>query len=74
MKVIKEEKINWTQVLERESARVEWKDNVYNEEYVVQTLCAFANDIQQLGGGGCSVELSKNQRPRGKNRDRRRVG
>ncbi len=30
---------------------MEWKENVADERGVVKTLCAFANDIQQVGGG-----------------------
>lgn len=35
----------------RESAQVEWKENVGDEDDVVATLVAFANDISNLGGG-----------------------
>ncbi len=38
-------------LLQRESEQVEWKENVADPDDVVATLCAFANDIQNLGGG-----------------------
>jgi ATP-dependent DNA helicase RecG len=46
------------ELLMRESAAVEWKKNVADPEDVVRTLCAFANDIEQRGGGRvvCGVE------------------
>ncbi|MBM4344931.1 MAG: putative DNA binding domain-containing protein [Deltaproteobacteria bacterium] len=36
---------------QRESEQVEWKENVADADDVVATLCAFANDLQNLGGG-----------------------
>jgi ATP-dependent DNA helicase RecG len=47
----KGKKVDWNQLVQRESARVEWKENVANLRNVVKTLCAFANDFQQVGGG-----------------------
>ena len=35
----------------RESEQTEWKENVADVNDVVATLCAFANDLQNLGGG-----------------------
>lgn len=35
----------------RESEQTEWKENVADVNDVVRTLCAFANDISNLGGG-----------------------
>lgn len=35
----------------RESEQVEWKENVADVDDVVATLCAFANDLANLGGG-----------------------
>jgi ATP-dependent DNA helicase RecG len=35
----------------RESEQVEWKENVADTDDVVETLAAFANDWQNLGGG-----------------------
>jgi hypothetical protein len=41
-------KTNWNHLIQRESVRVEWKENVADEKGVVKTLCAFANDIRQV--------------------------
>jgi ATP-dependent DNA helicase RecG len=35
----------------RESEQTEWKENVADIDDVVETLCAFANDLANLGGG-----------------------
>jgi ATP-dependent DNA helicase RecG len=35
----------------RESEQTEWKENVADVDDVVETLCAFANDLANLGGG-----------------------
>lgn len=35
----------------RESEQVEWKENVADIDDVVATICAFANDLGNLGGG-----------------------
>ncbi len=35
----------------RESEQVEWKENVADCDDVVATICAFANDLMNLGGG-----------------------
>ncbi|HEU4578443.1 MAG TPA: ATP-binding protein [Polyangiaceae bacterium] len=39
------------QLARRESEQIEWKENVADIDDVVQTLSAFANDLQNLGGG-----------------------
>lgn len=38
-------------LLQRESEKVEWKENVADPDDVAATLCAFANDLANLGGG-----------------------
>lgn len=43
--------LDLTELAARESAQVEWKDQVADIDDVVATLCAFANDIGNLGGG-----------------------
>jgi ATP-dependent DNA helicase RecG len=55
--------MDWNQLVKRESARVEWKENVANPQNVVKTLCAFANDFQQVGGGRvlCGLKEEKNE-------------
>lgn len=35
----------------RESEQTEWKENVADIDDVVETLCAFANDLANMGGG-----------------------
>ena len=40
-----------TELAARESEQVEWKENVANVDDVAATLVAFANDLQNLGGG-----------------------
>lgn len=35
----------------RESEQIEWKENVADPDDVAATLCAFANDLANLGGG-----------------------
>jgi len=39
------------QLSRRESEQTEWKENVADVDDVVATLTAFANDLQNLGGG-----------------------
>jgi ATP-dependent DNA helicase RecG len=60
---MKGNEINWSRLVQRESVRVEWKENVADERGVVKTLCAFANDIQQVGGGRviCGLKEEKNE-------------
>lgn len=43
--------IDLEQLERRESEQTEWKENVADINDVVATLCAFANDLQNLGGG-----------------------
>jgi ATP-dependent DNA helicase RecG len=43
--------IDLDQVARRESEQTEWKESVADIDDVVATLCAFANDLQNLGGG-----------------------
>ena len=44
-------RINLSELAERESEQTEWKENVADIDDVVRTLAAFANDLQNLGGG-----------------------
>jgi ATP-dependent DNA helicase RecG len=43
--------IDLTLLATRESEQVEWKENVADIDDVVEALCAFANDLANLGGG-----------------------
>ena len=43
--------IDLTQLATRESEQVEWKENVADIDHVIEALCAFANDLANLGGG-----------------------
>lgn len=43
--------IDLDQLAQRESEQIEWKENVADVDDVVATLCAFANDLANLGGG-----------------------
>ena len=43
--------IDLSQLAARESEQVEWKENVADIDDVVAALCAFANDLANLGGG-----------------------
>ena len=43
--------IDLTELATRESEQVEWKENVADIDDVVEALCAFANDLPNLGGG-----------------------
>jgi ATP-dependent DNA helicase RecG len=43
--------IDLEQLARRESEQTEWKENVADAKDVVATLSAFANDLQNLGGG-----------------------
>jgi predicted HTH transcriptional regulator len=45
------QRIDLKELAVRESEQVEWKDQVANVEDVVATICAFANDLANLGGG-----------------------
>lgn len=44
-------RINLPQLAQRENEQTEWKENVADTNDVVETLAAFANDLQNLGGG-----------------------
>jgi len=44
-------RVELTQLAQRENEQTEWKENVADIDDVVQTLSAFANDLQNLGGG-----------------------
>ncbi len=43
--------LDLTELHRRESEQVEWKENVADVDDVAATLVAFANDLQNLGGG-----------------------
>lgn len=47
----------------RESEQIEWKHGVADIDDVVATLSAFANDLQNLGGGYvvCGAEEAKDE-------------
>jgi ATP-dependent DNA helicase RecG len=44
-------RVDLVELARRENEQTEWKENVANVDDVVGTLCAFANDLQNLGGG-----------------------
>lgn len=44
-------KVDLQELARRENEQTEWKENVADVDDVVATLCAFANDLQNLGGG-----------------------
>ena len=44
-------RIDLRELAARESEQVEWKEHVADEEDVVATIVAFANDLANLGGG-----------------------
>lgn len=44
-------RIDLDELARRESEQTEWKENVADVDDVVETLSAFANDLQNLGGG-----------------------
>jgi predicted HTH transcriptional regulator len=44
-------RIDLAELARRESEQTEWKENVADIDDVVATLSAFANDLQNLGGG-----------------------
>jgi len=48
-------------LLEREDETREWKENGADPESLIETLCAFANDLGQAGGGSlvCGVAEEK---------------
>ncbi len=56
-------RIDLEQLARRENEQTEWKENVADINDVVATLSAFANDLQNLGGGYvvCGVEEGKDE-------------
>ncbi len=44
-------RVDLEELANRESEQTEWKENVADVDDVVATLAAFANDLQNLGGG-----------------------
>jgi ATP-dependent DNA helicase RecG len=57
------ESINLRTLASRESEQIEWKENVADIDDVVETLSAFANDLQNLGGGYvvCGAQEEKDE-------------
>jgi predicted HTH transcriptional regulator len=55
------QRIDLRQLAVRESEQVEWKASVADVDDVIATLCAFANDLSNLGGGYvvCGARESK---------------
>jgi ATP-dependent DNA helicase RecG len=55
--------IDLEQLATRESEQIEWKENVANVDDVIETLCAFANDLANLGGGYvvCGAQEGKDE-------------
>ena len=56
-------RIDLEELARRESEQTEWKENVADVNDVVATLCAFANDLQNLGGGYvvCGAKETKDE-------------
>ncbi|MBI2376800.1 MAG: putative DNA binding domain-containing protein [Deltaproteobacteria bacterium] len=44
-------RVDLKELADRESEQIEWKENVADVDDVVATIAAFANDLQNLGGG-----------------------
>jgi ATP-dependent DNA helicase RecG len=61
-------RIDINELARRENEQTEWKENVADIDDVVATLCAFANDLQNLGGGyvvcGAKEDRDKHGFPR----------
>jgi ATP-dependent DNA helicase RecG len=55
--------IDIRELARRENEQTEWKENVADIDDVVAALCAFANDLQNLGGGYvvCGVKEDKDE-------------
>src|SRR5262249_1400039 len=55
--------IDLNELARRENEQTEWKENVADIDDVVATLSAFANDLQNLGGGYvvCGVAETKDE-------------
>ncbi|MGH3694795.1 MAG: ATP-binding protein [Pseudonocardiaceae bacterium] len=56
-------RIDLTELARRENEQTEWKENVAETDDVVAALSAFANDLQNLGGGYvvCGVREDKDE-------------
>ena len=54
-------RVDLEELASRESEQTEWKENIADVDDVVATLAAFANDLQNLGGGYvvCGVKEEK---------------
>lgn len=57
--------IDLDQIARRESEQAEWKENVADVDDIVATLCAFANDLQNLGGGYVICGAAEGEDPHG---------
>lgn len=57
------DRIDLSELARRENEQTEWKENVADIDDVVATLSAFANDLQNLGGGYvvCGVVETKDE-------------
>ncbi len=55
--------VNLKELSQRESERVEWKENVADIEDIIKTSVAFANDFSNLGGGYivCEAKEAKDE-------------
>lgn len=55
--------VNLKELSQRESERVEWKENVADIEDIIKTSVAFANDFSNLGGGYivCGAKEAKDE-------------
>lgn len=55
--------VNLKELSQRESERVEWKENVADIEDIIKTSVAFANDYSNLGGGYivCGAKETKDE-------------
>jgi ATP-dependent DNA helicase RecG len=62
-RVIGAPRIDLNDLAKRENEQTEWKESVADIDDVVKTLTAFANDLQNLGGGYvvCGVREDKNR-------------
>lgn len=56
-------RVDLNELARRENEQTEWKENVADSDDVVATLSAFANDLQNLGGGYvvCGVREDKDE-------------
>lgn len=55
--------VNLKELSQRESERVEWKENIADIEDIIKTSVAFANDYSNLGGGYivCGAKETKDE-------------